>query len=1170
MNTNKIKSFAQAARNILLPNINQRLRFWGFDEKGNFENELIPVQGGYIFREQIYSDTSVPVKLERLASKINSPQSFKDIQEEAAYTWFNRMMAIKILEKNGFETTVLAFAQDNRTPLLLQNAKRGSYDFVAENSRQLLLSYLEQNKDEEAFALLLTHYCNQHDMLRTIFGKINDYTEILTPMNLLAANGLMQLLNDEAAINDEDYKEVELIGWLYQFYISDKKDEVFANFKKKKKARPQDIPAATQIFTPKWIVKYMVENTLGKLYLDYEPDADDFRDELQYLIDNTDSHNALIDDIADLRILDPACGSGHILVVAFDLLMKVYDEAGYNKRQAAKAILTKHLYGLDIDDRAAQLANFAVRLKAAQYDKQLLTTTDLIPIVAFPEAMPFDAEDVAFIVGETAKNLTFKIENALEILQQGKNLGAVIQIELSNTEREQLHTQWQTQQLAYQQQTLSYTDNLRYERLNPFLSVLLILTDRFPAVVANPPYMGNRSMNKELKEYLEKNYPISKSDLFAVFIERMKAFACKNGLVGNVTMESWMFLSSYEKLRNRLLSEITFTSLSHFGWHVMGIAFGTVAFTYKNKVYSDEVATYNYLAIDDINKETQAPFEFPLRKRRFAQIPQINFDKIPGSPIAYWVSEREQNEYYQGDLLGRYTEPKTGINTGENSVFLRLWFEVNSKLSSFFGGDKWFPYNKGGVFRRWYGNKENVIDWENDGIKLKERSEWKTKKPTFRNRDYWFEEGFTWTTVSGGGFSARFTSKGAMFDSGGSTLFGNEWLTYSGGLINSKVANRYLEFLAPTLNFQPGNIAKILFIKPNNKTKSDIEFYTRDNIHLSKTDWDSRETSWDFEQSPLVAAQGEDLAAAYDKWTAQVTADFYQLHENEEELNRIFIDIYGLQAELTPDVPLKDITILQEELDRKALDGLQKGDALPIDKGEVVRQFISYCVGCAMGRYHLGKNGLHIAHPKATTEETAPYVFTNVAGTSQTFEMDEDGILPMMGYDSPFADELVKFVTRIVEQLWGKEHIVANLNFINEALDMTLEDYINHPIKGFWKHHTQMYKKRPIYWLFSSSQKGQSAFQVVAYLHRMDKYTIQKIRTRYLHPYQAYLIDTLDRAQNDASVSPKRLDQLEAAILECRTYDETLKPLEDLQLELDLDDGVVENYKLFGKAVRKV
>jgi hypothetical protein len=1177
MQTNNIKSFARKARILLMEGVTQRLKYWGFNENGSNSYKLEPTTGGYVFRGKVFTDVSVPGKWNKLKIRVKDRQSVQDIIEEAAYTWFNRLMALRVMEINGYMPYQIGYASETRTPMIVQNSKRGNHKLKKQQDIDLLGEYIRDSKDEDALGLLLVCLCNNNKLLHDVFGRIDDYTEILLPQNLLQKDGIIDLINS-SLITEEDYKQVELIGWLYQFYIADKKAQVFAGFKKNQKARAEDIPAATSIFTPKWIVKYMVENTVGKIYLDYESDSE-IRSEMKYLVENEDDNDGqpIINDITRLTLMDPACGSGHILVTGFDLLFRMYREAGYTARQATESILKYNLFGLEIGDRAMQLARFALLLKAAEYDDSILKSGIMPQISSFPEPSNFHSEEIQHFLGIDGYDHIAELKDALHELNQGKNIGSALKLDLSDKGRELIQNKFNQWIEKQQTASLDLESQSIWNRLKPFLEVLLLMTRKYASVVANPPYMGQKNMNGELKNYVNKHYPFTKSDLFAVFIEAMVGMVEPKARMGCITMESWMFLSSYEKLRNKLLDNYSIVSLAHFGWHIIGIAFGTAALILE-KSKRIKQGEYSYLTIDDIDRNTNTPFVFPkMDNGRYARITQDNFSKIPGSPIAYWVSEKEKGIYENGDYLENYAYPRKGIDTGENDYFLRLWYEIDVKEASLIDinfAKRWFPYNKGGEYRKWYGNREYIINWKDDGKEIKSRLSWNVKKPTIRNSKFHFQEGFSWTTVSSSGFSCRYVPAGCLFDNGGCTLFSDKNLKYFGSLLNSKIAQRYLEFLSPTLNYQPGDIGRILYIKPNSKLTSVIRIVDSP-ITISKKDWDSRETSWDFGKSPLLNERNS-LKQAYHKWKEDATSDFFQLHEYEEELNRIFIDLYGLQDELTPDVPFKDITILQEELDRKALEQIEPvfreggKDAvkLPIQKEEVLSQFVSYCIGIMMGRYRLDKPGLNIAHPDPTDQELASYTHNG-----QTIMIYNDAIMPLMGNNCNFPDDALIRIKEILLAIWGEESLTGNLNFLQESLGMDLHTWLT---EKFWGYHAAMYKKKPIYWLFSSNleKPAKAAFKVLTYMHRMDKFTVQKIQRQYLFPHQEYIKREIkklkDNEDNLSKTELKRLEMLRSWEVECLKYNEVLKELANKQIGFDLDDGVNMNYPKFDGAVAKI
>lgn len=1290
MNTNNIKSFAKKARLLLLDGVEERLKYWGFAADGSNAQTLETTEGGYIFRGNVFTETGVPAKWNKLKQRLNSKQAVLDVVEEAAYTWFNRLMAIKILEANGHIPSQIAFAEGLRTPMIVQNAKRGLYTPNQKADRELLSEYLQDDKEEQALGLLITDFCNRNRLLHDIFGHIDDYTEILLPPNLLQTDGLLDLINSDA-IPADDFKEVELIGWLYQFYIADKKDEVFAGFKQNKKARAEDIPAATQIFTPKWIVKYMVENTVGKIYLDYDAHSQ-LKTKMKYLVaedlgvrnEELGMRKPLISNLNQLSLIDPACGSGHILVTGFELLFEMYREEGYTARQAVEQILQHNIYGLDIDDRAMQLARFAVLLKAAQYDAEVLNKGTMPHIYSFPENtiddffipefvstsklgsqyegftiaenvnrefqetfldndtgedVSIDRTEILISKGSTidAKTIEILEKNdissiriytysslrtflgssdidlhataaALALLQQGKNIGSALKISLDDNAIDQLHQRYESWQKQEQRATLTIEEQSIWNKLKPYLEVLFVLTKKYTAVVANPPYMGQKSMNDDLKNYVNIHYPETKSDLMTVFMEVIPNLTAENSLYSLINLPSWLFLSSFEKLREFYIENYQFESLLHMGRGIFGIDFGSVAFTMRKQKKENSVGNYfrlhernfQHIHYQDIEKlflysngNEKYKYDFSLYrgdegiteipasgtenglKLFYPNISQTNFEKIPGSPIAYWVSETITNLFQTNEKIQDIYPLKKGLSTGENDKYIRFWFEVsclnwNKECKSEDESNnliKWYPCNKGGDSRKWYGNQEFVINWQFNGQALKKI----TPKSVIRSPQYYFKKNISWSKISSKGITFRFFPEGFIPIDAISYIFSDDNSENLIGFLNSNVYNYFISILAPTLNFETGQVGAIPLLEFP-ETNLDINLW---NISISKKDWDSRETSWDFEQSPLLNDVGS-LRSAYQNWQVAATQDFLQLHANEEALNRIFIDIYGLQDELTPHVPLRDITILQDELERKQLEAIEPnlrangsaGIELPIKKDEVMGQFLSYLVGIMMGRYRFDKKGLNIAHPNPSDAELETYSFNGMSIT-----IDEDGIVPLMGDNCAFPDDALLQIKAFILGIWGENTLTDNLNFVQEALGMDLNRWLN---DKFWGFHTSMYKKKPIYWLFCSNPKKpeKSAFKVLVYMHRMDKYSVQKIQRNYLHPHQENLNHEIGKLRENFTnldkTEQRQLEILENQATECRAYNETLKQLATSQITFDLDDGVDINYAKFEGAVGKI
>jgi hypothetical protein len=1315
LNTNNIKSFAKQARLILIEGVKQRLLYWGFDENGNTTAEVNPTVGGYEFRGEIFTDESVPPKWNKLKTKLTNKQAVQDTIEEAAYTWFNRIMAIKILEKRGYISPTLDYVTDLKTPQIVQEAKRGQHQLKQQKHITLLQEYLLEDKEEQALGLLLTRLCNNNTVIHDVFGRIDDFTEILLPTNLLARNGIIDLLNSDA-LEESQYQEVELIGWLYQFYISDKKDEVFKGFKANKKARPEDIPAATQIFTPKWIVKYMVENTVGKIYLDYDKTSS-LKPEMKYLVEasvndqglmvneklDTINHSQLtINNLSELTLIDPASGSGHILVTGFELLFKMYREQGYTAKNAVISILQNNIYGLDIDDRAMQLARFAVLLKAAEFYPEILNASDSSPLVlphiySFPEntieyiftpeaisvsrlkeylnyeiteevfekykvdyededtgeVASIDRKDVIVekstkITDEVIKNLNSKnitsvivrtykpisefiqssdyktikeIANALYLLQQGKNIGAALKLKINPQTYDKIENQFQDWSTKQQQGKLDFLQTDLWNNLKPFLEVLLVMTKKYTAVVANPPYMGQKSMNAELKDYVNDYYPETKSDLMTVFMEVIPNMTMDNSRFALINLPSWLFLSSFEKLRESYIEKFHFESLLHMGRGIFGIDFGSVAFTMKKEQKKDAVGTYfrlhernfQHILFEDIEKlflyangNVNYKYDFNLyrgdegiteipehgtengQRLFYPSIAQENFEKIPGTSVAYWATKKIISLYQDKKYLNQYGSFKRGIGTSDNDRFLRFWHEVNFKKSNIFlkRDFKWVKYNKGGDFRRWSGNQEYFVNWENDGFEIKNLKNEEGKlmsRP--QNTNFNYLPVISYSSLTANDISVRYYEENFINDQAGNFIHIedlDERLNVL-GFLNSKLAKYFIKMTNPTLNITVDDLNFIPFKKE--WTNESISGKVITLTSISKTDWNSRETSWDFEQSPLLN-ESSSLKEAYKKWQDKVTQDFFQLHESEEELNRIFIDIYGLQEELNPEVALKDITILQEELDRNALEQLEpvfraKGAnavQLPIKKDEVISQFLSYSIGVFMGRYRLDKSGLHIAHPNPTEEELKDYAIPTQGENSliihnSQFTIDDDAIIPLMGSECAFPDDALVRIKNLIHTVWSENSQIENSNFINECLGMDLDKWLT---EKFWGYHTSMYKKKPIYWLFSSNAKKPqaAAFKVLVYMHRMDKYTVSKIQRNYLHPHQEWIkleIEKLLRDEANLSKTElKRLEKLRTWEIECRDYNEVLKTLALNEVVFDLDDGVTVNYEKFETAVAKI
>lgn len=1188
METNKLKRFATEARNILMQGVAHRFTALGFRPDGTPVEEPQLLGGGATFMGDTVTEDFYH-KWQSLAAAIRR-HGLKDVAEEAAYTWFNRLMAIRIMTKNGLIPPVLQYESPGvYVPLIVSEARQGRLPQMNEEERSRLMPLLDDDsRTTEQFSLLIVAFCHATPILHRCFGHIADYTELLLPANILAEGGFVDLINHTDFIAEEDYRSSELIGWLYQFYIAEKKDEVFAA---KGKFTASEIPAATQIFTPNWIVKYMVQNTVGRIYLDNNPYETEAAQDWKYLVNPSeptpDDRILRYGDLTDLRLADLACGSGHILGEMFDMLYTLYINEGYSRREAIENIFRRNLTGVDIDTRAKQLAQFALLLKACQRDASFADCHCMPRVLDMPQPYP-DKEHLTraladYIMTDNGEAIA-ELADAVCLMDEADNLGSIMKFGLSERTRNILAVRTE----EYEQQTMPGES---VSGLLPYMRIILALTERYHALVMNPPYMGGGNMNAVLSNYVKKNYPEGKADLATVFVERMPQLLQKNGRYSFIIPPSWMFLSTFEGLRKQIIEHQTIDSLLHLSRGVFGADFGASSAVIVNAESKETYGTYfrliertfqefdqqhlrmlfeQTLADHDFKynfKEytkdvTSLPYSEEGNRIYYPHVSQQNFEKIPGCPIGYWVSEKMIEAFYQG-TISDFANPCKGIDTGENEYFLRLWQEVSlNNIDVNDGLGRWVPYNKGGAFRRWYGNREYLLRWNGSDTELSSRLTWKIKKPTLRNRNKWFKESFTWNSISSGIFSSRYSPKGALFDNGGSSLFANNNLLAIGGFINSVVAKKYFVLLAPTINYQPGDVGNLPLAKAvlNNKQIGNI---VSTNISISKQDWDAHETSWDFQENELVRLSKEagegphrlaDLMDAYrEHWTEQ----FLQLHANEEELNRQFIEIYGLEDELTPDVPPEEITILQQgEISIENEQIVWHDDV-------IVKQLISYAVGCMLGRYRLDKPGLHIAHPEPIAEEFAPYTFNG-----KQWNIDEDGILPLMPSNTDFADNATVMFKRWLVVTFGEDTLVDNLNCVEAALGKSLDDYF---VKDFWKDHKKMYQNHPIYWLFSS-KKG--AFQCLAYMHRMNAYTAERIRTKYLLPHIEWLVQRQTEMEaNAANLNArerKQLDSITRQIAECREYHDRLHTVADEQIAFDLDDGVVVNYAKFGDVLAKL
>ncbi len=1220
METNKLKKFAADARVILMDGVRRKLRLLGFDEKGRVDGkEPELVEGGTLWNGEEYPETFYQ-QWTTLRDRL-SERGVREVIEEAAYTWFNRMMAIRILTKNDLCEPILRFEPATGLPLLLAEARMGRVSEMSAQERTRFDKLMDDdNRTYDQFALLLTVWCHNNPIISSCFGSIHDYVELLLPDNILRPDGFLAKLNHTPFITEDDYKSAELIGWLYQFYISDRKDEVFA---KKGKVEAEEIPAATQIFTPNWIVKYMVENTiLPQVDAHYE-----ILKKAKYLVKIEHPSSRKV-DLEDLKVADFACGSGHILNECFDLLFALYRAESYSRREAIECIFTKNLTGIDIDLRAKQLATFALLLKACQQDASFADAHCMPHVITVPEmtsilkTSKYQDEDGGhgkaikydFFQNSIKQEVVIELDNALTLIKYADSLGSIIKFDLSLSALRAIKETaeyWQAKDAVVRPEFVN--------DLLPTIDFILTLSDSYDAIVMNPPYMSSGKFDDVLYLYVVGNgkkgknevkghYPNSKADLFSVFMEVGMHLLTVNGKMGMINMQSWMFLASFENLRIDFLSLYNFDSILHLGPHTFDELSGEITqnvcfVVSKNQNISNVIEVFKLT----VGKNCSAKEDIYLNSLNKNQTKEVVYNALTQSDLlqidgavltGYTLSQSALKLFDSYPNVGEIYHVKSGLSTGNNDRFLRVWFEVNARLLSVNSinedNKKWFPYSKGGGVRRWYGINELTVNWQNEGEEIKA-----TGLATLRNPSFYLKEGITWSGLGSTNVTYRYVPSGGIFDSNkGPMIFEKEESNHLLlAFLNTKISKLYTDIFNPSISTQIGDVNRIIWVKPENE--GEIANISKKNICISKQDWDAHETSWDFQNNPLVLScygigggKLEDSVADYENvWEEK----FRQLHANEEELNRQFIEIYGLQDELCPHVDFEDITILQQgEISLyRPMHGVEWAGGLAEaqnygtvleDEGVVIapqslimwnddvviKQLISYIVGCYMGRYRLDRvdeKGLHIAHPEPTDEELKPYKisFTHNA----EFKIDDDGIIPVLPQGAPFYDNLYNYVEQFVKMVWEEEDLQENMNFIEKCLGKPLNDYL---MKDFWKYHKKMYQNRPIYWEFAS-KKG--AFRALVYAHRMDRFTVEVLRSKYLLPYIAHIekkvVNMESRVADLSTLERRELDTLRDKTLpELREYADRVEVVALQNITFDLDDGIVKNHALFGDIVTKL
>ena len=1174
MNTSKIKAYAVQARRDFIRAVSERANIYGIFS----DDQIEPME----FKGDlaIIGERAFPKKVgelrERLVNRIKK-DGFETVIRAAAYTWFNRLVAIRYMEIHDYLDhgyRVLSNNGGSIVPEILEHA--ADVEFKGLDKKKVIELKLAGTKDNELYRVLILAQCNVlHQFMPFLFEKIDSETKLLLPDNLIHSDSPTRKMVTE--IDESDWKDVEIIGWIYQFYISERKDEIFKGLKRNKKITPKNIPAVTQLFTPHWIVRYLVENSLGRLWMLNHPDSR-LVEKMDYYIkpEQVKIDFLKISSPEEIKICDPANGSGHMLVYAFDLLCEIYKEEGYRSSEIPEKVLTHNIFGIEIDSRAGQLAAFALTMKAREKDRRFFQM-NVQPNICVLENIEFEEGELKSYMDEIGPDLfTIDLKSTLRQFEETDNFGSLIRPDLTD---------------------VSYTLRLLKEK-NMAGNILLFethpkvlkalkqadyLSPKYHVVITNPPYMGGKGMNGRLKAFAQDNYKDSKSDLFAMFIERNLDLAVKQGFVGMITMQSWMFLSSFEKLRSRLLNQDTILTMAHFGVRAFdsigGEVVSTTAFVLENVNRPDHKG--GYLRLVDSNSEAEK--DSMLKKAIdspgcgwFYLASATDFKKIPGSPIAYWASKGVLNAFEKYSPLEDVGLVRQGVSTSDNVRFLRLWYEVSNSRIGYEIDDleqanssefKWFPYNKGGGYRKWYGNQDFIINYENDGYELKKFQSTLNQGWTVRlkSREYYFKPSVSWPKISSRLFSARYYPSGFIFDVAGCCYFPSKEASKKVvvSFLNSDVSKTFLQFLSPTLNFEIEHVKKLPYTENISGSNLDLNRI----YFLSQSDWNSSEASWNFTKLTLLHPDycQSTLKGTYQQLCTHWRDMTLEMQRLEEENNRIFIDAYGLQDELASDVPLSEITLTCNPHFRYG-GNKDEAELQRLLLSDTIKELISYAIGCMMGRYSLDDSGLIYVHSGNEGFDSSKYA---------TFPADDDGIIPIMDQEW-FADDAANRFIEFMKVTWSSDTLDENLKFISDSLKQksneshidTIRRYLS---RSFFKDHLKTYKKRPIYWLFSSGK--QKAFECLVYLHRYNESTLSRIRSSYVTPLQGNFSARLEFLQNEKEAAPtasaqrkiqKEIDVLKKKQAELSKFDDELRHYADMKISLDLDDGVKVNYGKFG------
>lgn len=1207
MNKTAIKNFAIWARNKLIADVSYDARLIGITEDG-IAKPLPQSFGGTQFFDigtaEPYSISDEAVRQrDKLIEVIQQKEKDTDYKtayqyviEEVAYTWFNRLIAIRFMEVNDYlpsHIRVLSSESGKLEPDLVTTPFDAELPFTAEEEAQIF-QLKQDNKLDEVFRILFLKQCNAlNEILPALFEKTKNYTELLLSLSVIDQDGVVyHLIHDipEDDFNIERGGQVEIIGWLYQYYNTEPKAAAFA---KNGKITKEEIPAVTQLFTPDWIVRYMVENSLGRLWVEGHPDCG-LKENWKYYLEEAQQEPEVQAKLAeirkeyaalnpeDIKLIDPCMGSGHILVYAFDVLMQIYESAGYSQRDAAKSILEHNIYGLDIDDRAYQLAYFAVMMKARQYNRRILNGENSCHVYAIQESNRINRAHLKYFgagIDDIEKNAAkMQLEGLLDTLTDAKEYGSILNVESYNWDLLRRFVAAEDTDGQISMDSVGVEDTA--EQLNRLIDIGETMARKYWVTCTNPPYAGTSNLSANVNNFVKKNYPDSKADLFAVFIERCRQMTVNNGFQAMITQHAWMFLSSFEKLREKMMLTET-VNMAHLGARAFeeigGEVVQTTAFVRCANHVEGYKGTYCRL-IEPTSQQGKA--DMFISGQNQYRVGQISFSKIPGVPVAYWISP-EVLKLFDERTVGSIADAKSGMTTTDNTRFLRLWEEVNCQKIGFGYSNivdtqdmkyKWFPFCKGGDFRRWAGNESFVVNWFNNGEEIRVAAEGATGGRLV-NIDCALRECLVWTKISSANISLRMKKQGIFFSDAAPGVFANRETLYCLlALLNTKYANEIIKLINPTLNFVPGAVSSVP-VKKDEKNKGKIIEIAEENVQLSEQDWDSFETSWDFKKHPLLQNVST-ISEAFNQWQAECDGRFNKLKTNEEELNRIFIDIYGLQGELTPEVEDKDVTVRKADLQRD------------------IKSLLSYAVGCMFGRYSTYKDGLLFAgepyslqtfvekmndRPGTISAEELQRAYRNEGVVvDEMFFPDADNVIPITD-EEYLDDDIVSRLCAWLKAVYGADTLEENLDYIAKALgnkgSTSREIIRNYFLNDFFKDHCQTYSvtgsgKRPIYWLFDSGK--QNGFKALVYLHRYTPDTIGNLRIDYLHKMQRVyeseinrMQDMMDHSENarEVAAASKRKDKLAKQLKECREYDEKISHLALSRIELDLDDGVKVNYR---------